>query len=159
MTDELLEYPTTLSWTRGMTKKRRSVYERAEETDQVDQGTQKMLIIAGISIASLIAIVLGIKNSESIKALWSSLRKVTEKAAAPATRVPPLRPVHPVVENTAAVAIQNSETIPFDVAKHIRNLPDGWHASADKIATALENGFELAEGQTWVVDYMKGMAA
>ena len=41
MTDELLEYPTTLSWTRGMTKKRRSVYERAEETDQVDQGTQK----------------------------------------------------------------------------------------------------------------------
>lgn len=159
MTDELLEYPTTLSWTRGMTKKRRSVYERAEETDQVDQGTQKMLIIAGISIASLIAIVLGIKNSESIKALWSSLRKVTEKAAAPATRVPPLRPVHPVVENTAAVAIQNSETIPFDVAKHIRNLPDGWHASADKIATALENGFELAEGQTWVVDYMKGVAA
>lgn len=120
---------------------------------------KKMLIIAGISIASLIAIVLGIKNSESIKALWSSLRKVTEKAAAPATRVPPLRPVHPVVENTAAVAIQNSETIPFDVAKHIRNLPDGWHASADKIATALENGFELAEGQTWVVDYMKGVAA
>ena len=120
---------------------------------------KKALIIAGISIGTLIAIVLGIKNREAIKALWASLRKATEKPAIHAVKVPPLEPVSPVIEDMVAVVAQHNETISFDVAKHIRNLPEGWHASADKIATALENGFELAEGQTWVNDYMKGVAA
>ena len=120
---------------------------------------KKALIIAGVSIGTLIAIVLGIKNRETIKALWASLRKVAEKPAVHAMKVPPIEAAHPVVEDVVTVVAQHRETIPFDVAKHVRNLPDGWHASADKIATALENGFELAEGQTWVSDYMKGVAA
>ena len=120
---------------------------------------KKALIIAGISIGTLIAIALGIKNRETIKALWASLRKVAEKPAVHAAKVPPLEPVGPAVEEAVTIVVRHGETIPFDVAKHIRNLPEGWHASADKIATALENGFELAEGQTWVADYMKGVAA
>ena len=120
---------------------------------------KKALIIAGVSIGTLIAIVLGIKNREAIKALWASLRKVAEKPAVHAMKVPPIEAAHPAVEDVVTVVAQHRETIPFDVAKHVRNLPDGWHASADKIATALENGFELAEGQTWVSDYMKGVAA
>lgn len=120
---------------------------------------KKALIIAGISIATLIAIVLGIKNREAIKGLWASLRKVAEKPAAHAVKVTPLEPASPAVEDKVTVVARHRETIPFDVSKHIRNLPDGWHASADKIATAQENGFELAEGQTWVTDYAKGMAA
>ncbi len=120
---------------------------------------RKALIIAGISIAALIAIVLGIKNREAIKGLWVSLRKVAEKPAARAVKVTQLEPASPAVEDVVTVVAQHRETIPFDVSKHIRNLPDGWHASADKIATALENGFELADGQTWVADYAKGVAA
>lgn len=38
-------------------------------------------------------------------------------------------------------------------SKHIRNLPKGHNASAEKIATAEEHGFSLGEGQTWVDDY------
>lgn len=38
-------------------------------------------------------------------------------------------------------------------SKHIRNLPEGHNASAEKIATAEEHGFSLGEGQTWVDDY------
>ena len=120
---------------------------------------KKALIIAEISIATLIAIVLGIKNREAIKGLWASLRKAVEKPAAHVAKVPPVETGRPAVEEVIAVVAQRSETIPFDVSKHIRNLPDGWHASADKIATALENGFELAEGQTWVTEYAKGVAA
>ena len=120
---------------------------------------KKALIIAGISIGTLIAIALGIRNREAIKALWASLRKVAEKPAVHAVKMPPLEPVSPAVEDVITVVAQHGETIPFDVAKHIRNLPEGWHASADKIATALEKGFELAEGQTWVADYIKGVAA
>lgn len=36
---------------------------------------KKELIFAGISIASLIGIILGIKNKDSIKALWEALQK------------------------------------------------------------------------------------
>lgn len=38
-------------------------------------------------------------------------------------------------------------------SKHIRNLPEGQKASAEKIATAEANGFKLEDGQTWVDDY------
>ena len=38
-------------------------------------------------------------------------------------------------------------------SKHIRNLPEGYNASAEKVATAEEHGFSLGEGQTWVDDY------
>ena len=48
------------------------------------------------------------------------------------------------------------ETSPFNVDKHIRNLPDGWMPSPEKIATAAENGFDLQPGQTWVDEYTKG---
>ena len=123
------------------------------------QEHKKVLVIAGISIGTLIAVVLGIKNRETIKVIWASLRKVAEKPVVHAVKVPPFEMVNPVVEDTVAVVVQCGETIPFDVTKHIRNLPKGRHASANKIATALENGFELAEGQTWVTNYMKRVAA
>ena len=120
---------------------------------------KKVLFIAGISIATLIAIVLGIKNREAIKGLWVSLRKAVEKQAVHVTKIPPVETANPVMEDVVMVVAQHHDSIPFDVCKHIRNLPDGWHASAEKIATALENGFDLAEGQTWVTDYEKGVAA
>ncbi len=120
---------------------------------------KKALIIAGISIGTLIAIVLGIKNREAIKGLWASLRKAVEKPAIHVAKVPPVETARPSVEDVVTVVAQHREAIPFDVSKHIRNLPDGRHASADKIATALENGFVLAKGQTWVKDYAKGVAA
>lgn len=47
-------------------------------------------------------------------------------------------------------------SFPFDVSSHIRNLPNGWEASAEKIAMAVEMGFELKPGQTWVESYVKG---
>ena len=38
-------------------------------------------------------------------------------------------------------------------SKHIRNLAEGQNASAEKIASAEANGFNLKEGQTWVDEY------
>ena len=35
----------------------------------------------------------------------------------------------------------------------IRNLPEGYKASVEKIASAEANGFNLKEGQTWVDEY------
>ena len=120
---------------------------------------KKALSIAGISIATLTIVVMGVKNPDAIKGFWALLRKAIEKPAAHVSKIPPVETVHPVAQDIVTVVAQHREMIPFDVSRHIRNLPNGWHASADKIATALENGFELADGQTWVTDYVKGAAA
>ena len=119
---------------------------------------KKELIIAGISIGAIIAIALVIKNQEAIKTLWASLRKVAEKPIAHTITSPSPETAKPV-EKVVTLAVEHGNPIPHTVDKHIRNLPEGWHASAEKLATALENGFELAEGQTWVADYATGVAA
>lgn len=37
----------------------------------------------------------------------------------------------------------------------IVNLPEGWHASEEKIRTAKENGFDLKDDQTWREEHTK----
>lgn len=123
---------------------------------------KKQLIIAGISIGTLILIILGIKNRAAIRAAWDSLKgvvkhptsKASEEIAKVVTGISPA----PAPEIVTAVA-SNSETIPFEVIRLIRNLPDGWHASPEKVAEALKNNIILMDGQTWVEGYMKGGAA
>lgn len=74
--------------------------------------------------------------------------------------------VTPTTVNAAEVVIEPTEKIvrslpqgPFEVTDHIRNLPEGWRASAGKIATAAEHGYELLPGQTWVERYVKNEIA
>ena len=120
------------------------------------------LIIAGISIGTLVLIILGIKNRDMIKAVWDSLRmivkhppvKVTETVTKVAVEIP-REPVNEVVN----VAAWNPDRTSFEVSRHIRNLPDGWHASPEKVAEALKNNIILMDGQTWVDSYMKGGVA
>ena len=123
---------------------------------------KKELIIAGFSIGALIGIVLGIKNRDEILALWNSLWKIvkqpTVKVAETVTNVTSDIPQEPIKEVVTAVA-SNSDSLPFEVRMHIRNLPDGWHASLEKIEEALKNNIILMEGQTWVKPYIKGGAA
>ena len=125
---------------------------------------KKELIIAGLSVMTIVAIILGIKHFDELKELWNTLRGITEQpiksVSAPRNVLPPdtaslpVQTVKPVVNDV----VRQSASEPFDVSKHLRNLHTGWHASPDKIATALENGFVLEEGQTWVTDFTKGAA-
>ena len=105
---------------------------------------KKALIIAGISIGTLIAIALGIKNREAIMEVWASLRKIVEKPAekvlkapvvekvaevAPAIGASPvadqiLGEVTPVVEECAAEIGRQGYTAPFDVSRHKLVSPD-----------------------------------
>ena len=59
----------------------------------------------------------------------------------------------PVVE---ATEVTRSIQYPFDVSEHIRNLPPGWKASAEKMAEAEMLGITLLPGQTIVDGYTKG---
>ena len=120
---------------------------------------RKELTIAGISIGTLILIVLGIKNREVVKVVWDSCKKAvkqsTAKTAEAVSKVTVEIPLEPIQEVITVVA-SNSEALPFEVSRHIRNLPEGWHASPEKIAEALKNNIILMDGQTWVESYMKG---
>ena len=123
---------------------------------------KKELIIAGISIGTLTLIVLGIKNQETIKALWDSLREAvkqpTTKAIEAVTEVAAEIPSNPIQE-AANATVSGSVSDPIEVSSCIRTLHDGWHASPEKIATAQENGFKLGDNQTWVRSYTKRIAA
>ena len=127
-------------------------------------------LIAGVSIAAVIGVVLLIRNRAALKAYWEALLRATGKPGQSSAKA-----VEKVVKTTetarettetvgkaaqtAAKATHTAEVIPFDVSKHIRNLPEGWHASPGKVATALETGIELLDGQTWVDSYWKGGVA
>ena len=48
---------------------------------------------------------------------------------------------------------------PFTVNAHIRKLPEGYHASPEKLMWANNNGIELLPGHTVVEQYIKGTLA
>lgn len=118
---------------------------------------KKELIIAGVSIAAIIAVIMGIKNREALGEAWSSLRKLVEKTP---EAIPTVNSASNVQVMHAKVIeevdILRTDKIPHDVAEHLRNLPEGWKASAEKIATAAEHGYNLRPGQTWVEAYRTG---
>lgn len=119
---------------------------------------KKQLILAGIGIAAVIALVLGIKNKDTLKALWASLKgaveptaeKISDAVTTTVTEIP---------TETPALLLSNDPRVAQEVRRHIRNLHEGWHASPEKLAAAREMGILLQEGQTWVDNYMKGVCA
>ena len=130
---------------------------------------KKELVITGVSMAAIIAAIVAIKNKDSIVALRESLRKSIDK-----TPVKPVANSYGAAEDIIHESVPVIETISesqviqfpvgrtirssFDVSAHTRKLPDGFQASAEKIATAAEYGYELMPGQTWVVPHTKGVS-
>ncbi len=118
---------------------------------------KKELIIGGVSIVAIIAVIIGIKHHQTLEEAWTSLKKSVKKT--PET-IPTAKPI-PVTEVVPAkdiveINIVTTDRISHDVAEHLRNLPEGWKASAEKIAIAAEHGYELLPGQTWVEAYRTG---
>lgn len=51
---------------------------------------------------------------------------------------------------------EKAERAAHDVSEHVRNLPPGWNASLEKTETAVDHGYTLGPGQTWVESYTTG---
>lgn len=117
---------------------------------------KKQLLIAGISVAAIIGIFIGLKNKETIKELWetleNSLRKTSKKLPETITIVE-IAP--PVIEEAIPVRMYTPPQGPFDVGQHIRNLSDGRHHSIEKAAEAAALGIDLLPHQTLVDTYTK----
>lgn len=119
---------------------------------------KKQLILAGLGVSALIALVLGIKNKDALKSLWESVKitvdptatKISDSVTTTVIEPPPEAPI---------LLLSNDSLVPQEVSRHIRNLHEGWHASPEKQASALEMGIILVDGQTWVDNYTKGKRA
>lgn len=104
------------------------------------------MIFAGLSTGAVVAIILGIKNKEILD------KKINLKHF-----------LSNLSDNLPNIIIQDdfpsdsftADSILIEVIPHIRNLHEGWCASPNKIQTALEHGFSLKDGQTWVESYKK----
>lgn len=131
---------------------------------------RKELIIAGISATALIGIIICLKNRDSIEALWKSLIGAIEKSPTEAPKISQTTiekiaqsavTVTDVINPTEIVVTNTTRTFqdPFEVSDHIRNLHEGWRASAKKITEAEAMGIILQEGQTLVDAYIKGSVA
>ena len=120
---------------------------------------KKELIIAGVSISTVVAIIFACKNRNELHTLMNALkgqldnrrhfrspfrssRTVNTPNVGPDMGFPKLKPC--VISN-----------VPQEIKSHIRNLPKGWNASAEKLATAAEKGYLLLPGQTWVDSYTR----
>lgn len=117
---------------------------------------KKQLIFAGISITTLVCIILGIKNKDTLAELWISLAESVKKAPATTTTSIPAVSA-PVTVSEAALPIRpyTSPTASFNVSSHVRTMPIGRHHSAAKALEAAGLGIYLLPNQTLVDAYTK----
>ncbi len=125
---------------------------------------KKGLIITGVSITAFVLALIASKNYKAIVELFYCERK----RISPNPMISPT--IHPTLVNECSVnsvlavrTVDKSDILlrkaPHNVSEHIRNLPNGHKASADKLALAAAKGLCLLQGQTIVNAYTTGNTA
>ena len=109
------------------------------------------IIVTGVTIISLAGVILLAKNWDSVKefGVTGFLKNGSEPGAT-------IMPVSKPIENNTSKILASNKII--DVSEHIRSLSVGYHASAEKLATAATHGYNLLPNQTWVIPYTKNYA-
>ena len=131
--------------------------ERNELIEWVKEN-KKELIVAGVGIGALTLITLDIRSKAAVIAIWETLKKAVRRPAGTVAKVAAEVSREPICEAVVLMG-PNSESLPFLVRHHLRNLPKGQHASPQKLADAMKVNFVLMDGQTWVKAYMNGGSA
>ena len=124
------------------------------ETTWWERNKKKVLIIGGVVVAVGVGVLALIELVKGGKKLASKVPPIADTTIIETTTE--------VITTVETEAITVSKTLnngdPFGVEGFIRNLPDGWHPSAEKIAQAAALGIKLGEHQTLVDPYMKNVA-
>ena len=128
------------------------------------KGHKKQLAIAGISIAALASLVLGLKNRDAIMELWAALKKNICEVSADSSATVALSEhsveVTEIVTETATEVVNATRSYtppqsPVYVRGCIRNLPKGQCHSAAKADEAAALNIDLPLNQTLVNPYTK----
>lgn len=116
---------------------------------------KKELAITGITTVAVLVVALGVKNKDSLIKNKDILHKMVKQTPQNIQKIS----INASLDEAPHIEVGNVEKMPFEVSPHIRNLHKGWSASQDKVEAALEHGFVLNEGQTWVESYKKCLVA
>lgn len=127
--------------------------ERKKKGIEWIKGHKTELFVAGISIGTIIVLILKMKNYEMIEEKIRELNKIVKN----------IQEVPQVVEETnntekmsMSVLCEHALHAPHEVRMHLRNLPTGYKPSLMKIEAATKYGLELLPGQTFVEAYHTG---
>lgn len=114
---------------------------------------KKALLIAGATIVAVAGAVLVVKNREVLEVLITGGAGKGElpQALTLGENMPELSEV---LEQTSA-----SSSKIIAIQGHLRRLPEGYRASARKIAEAAEAGIPLEANQTFVLAHFRNYAA
>jgi len=125
--------------------KKKSLIEKAKDH-------KKEIAIGAVTILSVVAIVLVVKNRATIEAAIKSTHTKGGLANSLKTR----NNVAPTISEVTPTNIpRNAPIVEINVRGHIRNLPEGWNPSASNKEVARNLGYYLDKHQTWVNPYTK----
>ena len=117
---------------------------------------KRELIIAGISVATVLWIVISLKNKDAVLVFGNALKDNITKAPEKMPESMNAAQVQfPALEKVISARSYTSPQEAFDVSQHIRNLSGGRHHSAEKAAEAKKLGIFLSPNQTIVDTYRK----
>lgn len=126
-----------------------------------ERNKKKVFVIGGIAVLTGIGYVV-FRNKDALLPLVKSGGKKVAVRVKPIVGKPMREAASEKIANNSAEVITDKKPInngmPFGVRGGIRNLPNGYHPSPEKIAQALKCGIVLGEHQTLVCPYMKNAA-
>lgn len=115
---------------------------------------RKHLAVAGISVATIMGIVIGLRNRREVVNLWSSLMEsIKNEPRQNSITLPDSTTTK--LEATRPTRIYTHPQKPVEVTQHIRTLPIGKHHSVEKEIEARAMGISLKPNETWVDSYTK----
>lgn len=117
---------------------------------------KKEIVTGTVIVLSVTGTILVVKNRAVNKsAIKSSLvKEVSTKSIETKSNVGPF--VSEPIEKSIMSKRPIDNTI--NVREHIRNLPEGWNPSLNKVELASKYGYSLEGNQTWVNAYTKASA-
>lgn len=119
-------------------RKKKGFFEKAKENKW------EIAIGAGLVI-SVVAVGLVYKNKTALKSAIQSSR--IEEVLPNSLEI---RNVSvPLISDAASKNVVDNLPV-INVKEHIRNLPEGWRPSINKVELAAKNGYLLKRHQTWV---------
>ncbi|NTW72587.1 MAG: hypothetical protein HGA49_10165 [Eubacteriaceae bacterium] len=125
--------------------KKKSFMDKAKEH-------KKEIAIGAAVVLSVVAVVLVAKNKASLIAAF----KPTHMGGVLSSSLDTRNNVVPIISEALPTSIPGNSPIGMtNVRGHIRNLPDGWRPSLDKVELAKELGISLNGSQTLVDAYSK----
>lgn len=127
---------------RSTNQKKKSFFEKVKEH-------KTEIIIVGVFTITIAGLVLIAKNQNLLRS--HNVTSILKDGAKINGDI-----IHHVTETIENAGISNPPKGRIvDVSKHIRNLPEGWKASSEKLELAIKSGFVLGPNQTWVDSYSK----